>query len=393
MKKHTLPLMKNNISSADLKIVQKYLSTKDPILTQSKKVREFEERWSNWLNVKYSVFVNSGSSANLITLAAMKYLYGNGDVMVPSLTWSSDIYSIFQNNLNPIFCDINLSNLSLDLESYVPKKKDKPKYLFLTHAQGFNGLSKKILDFCKKNKIYLIEDVCESHGASFNNKKLGSYGIASNFSFYYAHHMTTIEGGMISTNDLSVYQTLRMLRSHGLLRELDNESYKISITKKFKELNPEFIFMLPSFNVRNNEISALIGLNQLKRLDSNINKRNKNFNYFLDSLDNSKFFTSFDRKGISNYALNLILKEPNQKLFSKLTQKLKEKKIEFRIGSAGGGNQLRQPYMREFIKRKKINPSSFKNTEHVHFFGMYIGNYPDLTFEQIKYITDTINKI
>ena len=123
MKKYSLPLMKNNISSTDLKIVQKYLSKKDPILTQSKKVREFEERWSSWLNVKYSVFVNSGSSANLITLAAMKHLYGNGDVIVPSLTWSSDIYSIFQNNLNPIFCDINLSNLSLDLESYSPKKK------------------------------------------------------------------------------------------------------------------------------------------------------------------------------------------------------------------------------------------------------------------------------
>ena len=393
MSKFKLPLMKNNILSSDLKIVSKFLSKKDPILTQSKKVREFEDNWSKWLGVKYSVFVNSGSSANLLTLAALKYHCGEGDVIVPTLNWSSDIYSIFQNNLKPIFCDINLNNLSLDFNKLDKKKTLKAKYMFLTHAQGFNGLSKELLDFCKKNEIHLIEDVCESHGAVFNKKKLGTYGIISNFSFYYAHHMTTIEGGMICTNNKEIYEVLRMLRSHGLLREMDSKSKKNKITKSHKDLNPEFIFMLPSYNVRNNEISALIGINQLKRLDKNIKRRNENFSYFLDNLDSKKYFVDFKRDGMSNYALNLILNNKDFNLFETLKRRLSKNNIEFRVGSAGGGNQLRQPYMSNYIKKNNIKPKDFKNTEHVHFFGLYLGNYPELKKENLDLILRTVNNI
>ncbi len=393
MSKFKLPLMKNNILPSDLNIVSKFLSKKDPILTQSKKVREFENKWSKWLGVKYSVFVNSGSSANLLTLSALKYHYGEGDVIVPTLNWSSDIYSIFQNNLNPIFCDINLNNLSLDLSKLDKKKGQKAKYMFLTHAQGFNGLSKELLDFCKKNEIHLIEDVCESHGAVFNKKKLGTYGIISNFSFYYAHHMTTIEGGMICTNNREIYEVLRMLRSHGLLREVDSKSKKNKIIKSHKDLNPEFIFMLPSYNVRNNEISALIGINQLKRLDKNIKRRNENFSYFLDNLDSKKFLVDFKRDGMSNYALNLILSNQDSNLFETLKRRLSKNNIEFRVGSAGGGNQLRQPYMSSYIKKNKIKPKDFKNTEHVHFFGLYLGNYPELKKENLDLILRTVNNI
>lgn len=393
MTKFKLPLMKNNILSSDLKLVSTYISKKDPILTQSKKVKEFELSWSKWLGVKYSVFVNSGSSANLLTLSALKYLYGDGEVIVPTLNWSSDIYSIFQNNLKPLFCDISLKNLSLDISKLSRKKSIKSKYLFLTHAQGFNGISKEILQFCKNNKIHLIEDVCESHGAQFNGKKLGTFGIASNFSFYYAHHMTTIEGGMISTNNKELYETLRMLRSHGLLREVGNKSKIEKVKNMHKDLNPEFIFMLPSYNVRNNEISAIIGLNQLKRLDKNVKMRNDNFSYFLDKLDKRKYFVEFDRVGMSNYALNLVLKQKDPILFKKLKKCLSNNKIEYRIGSAGGGNQLRQPYLKNYVNKNKIDPTSFSNTEHIHFYGMYLGNYPDLKKENLDYILRTVNNL
>ena len=174
--------------------------------------------------------------------------------------------------------------------------------MFITHAQGFNGLSNELLTILKKKKIHLIEDVCESHGAKFKNKKLGSYGLISNFSFYYAHHMTTIEGGMICTNDKKIYETSKILRSHGMLREAKNKALEKKLIRKYKDLSPQFIFLYPTLNFRNNEIGATIGLNQLKTLDKNNKSRSINFKYFLESLNSSKYWTNFDTAGSCNYA-------------------------------------------------------------------------------------------
>ena len=142
------------------------------------------------------------------------------------MTWVSDISSVKQSGFDLKFADINLSTLSMNTDNIIKAIDKKTVAVFLSHIQGFNGLTKKLLDYLKKKKIILIEDVCESHGATFNNKKLGSIGLMSNFSFYYAHHMSTIEGGMVCTNDEDIYQKLRMLRSHGLVRESNNESFK-----------------------------------------------------------------------------------------------------------------------------------------------------------------------
>jgi CDP-6-deoxy-D-xylo-4-hexulose-3-dehydrase len=191
--KHSL--MNNNFSNKDIIEVKKFLKNKDVILTQSKQVEKLEKKWSKWLNVKYSTFVNSGSSANYISLAIMKIIDKSkikNEIIVPSLTWVSDINSIIMNGYKPVFVDINLSNLSMNINQVIKKINKKTLAVFITHAQGFNGLSSELLTILKKKKIHLIEDVCESHGAKFKNKKLGSYGLISNFSFYYDHHMTTI---------------------------------------------------------------------------------------------------------------------------------------------------------------------------------------------------------
>ena len=190
------PLMSNNINLDDRKVASKFLLKNDQF-TQSVKVKEFEKKWSNWLGVKYSVFVNSGSSANFLTMLAIKYLYGLGKVIVPPLTWISDIVSVTANGFEPVFVDINMKNLAMKDTEIIKKLDKRTKVVFLTHAQGFNGLTANLLAHLKKRKIILIEDVCESHGAKYKNKKLGTFGLASNFSFYYAHHMSTIEGGMI----------------------------------------------------------------------------------------------------------------------------------------------------------------------------------------------------
>ena len=224
--------------------------------------------------VKYSVFVNSGSSSNLLTLQILKILFGSGEVIVPPLTWISDVAAVLQNNFKPVFVDINPENLCMDEGEILKKINKKTVAVFLTHAQGFNGLSANLLKVLKK-KIVLLEDVCESHGAKFKNKKLGTFGLISNFSFYYAHHMSTIEGGMICTNNKKIYEIAKMLRSHGMLRESGNKFFEKKLIKKFNYLSPKFIFLYPAYNVRNTEISAVIGINQLKRLDKNNKIRSK----------------------------------------------------------------------------------------------------------------------
>ena len=383
------PLMRNNILKNDFNVLIKFLKKK-PILTQNKNVKNFEEKWSKWLGVKYSVFVNSGSSANLLQIQLLKMQYPKGgEVIVPPFTWSSDISSLLHCGFTPVFADIDLDTLGLNTDLIISKINKNTKAIFLSYIQGFNCLTEKLLKVLKKKKIHLIEDVCESHGAKFKNKKLGSFGWTSSFSFYYAHHMSTIEGGMICTDDKKTYHNLLMLRSHGMVREVKDNKFQKYIKNKYKDLNTQFIFKFPAYNVRNTEIGGVLGLEQIKRLDKNIAKRNKNFEYFINRLDKNIFFTNFNLIGHSNYAFNVILKNKNHKLMNKILQNLEKEGIEFRRGSAGGGNQLRQPYLKDFVSKKDIK--ELKNTEHIHFFSFYIGNYPELTSKKIDKIVKTLN--
>ena len=385
------PLMYNNFTRGDFNEVIKYLRKKNPILTSSSNVEKFEKKWSEWLGVKYSVFVNSGSSANLLSISALKILKKKGEIIVPSLTWVSDINAVIQNQFKPVFIDINPRNLCMDENQIIKKVNKKTIAIFLTHAQGFNGLTKKLLNFVKKKKIILIEDVCESHGAKFLGKKLGTFGKISNFSFYYAHHMSTIEGGMVCTNDKNIYQLAKIIRSHGMAREIGEKRIEKKIIKTYPKLSPKFIFLYPAYNFRNTEIGAILGLNQLKTLTVNNKIRNNNFFYFLKNLNKNIFKTDFDTKGCSNYALPLILKEGSYKVREKLEKILKKNNIEFRRGNAGGGNQIRQPYLKPYISN--INFKNFKNVDHIHFFGYYIGNYPSLKKEKIIKICKIVNSV
>ena len=379
--------MYNNITRNDLDALIRFLKQDQPKLTQSSQVQAFEEEWSDWLGVKYSVYVNSGASANLITMAALKHLYGGGEVIVPPLTWVSDIASVIQNGFEPVFVDINPRNLCMDDQQVIAKLSDKTAAVFITHVQGFNGLTDRLLEALEERGIPLIEDVCESHGATFKDKKLGSYGFISNFSYYYAHHMSTIEGGMVCTNDERNYETLRMLRSHGMVREASNDLVIKKYIAENPHLSPDFIFAYPGYNVRNTEIGAVIGRNQLKRLDENNEKRKKNLLLFLDNLDPNQYRTDFDLDGSCNYAFNLVLKEADPDFRNKVEKAMNKAEVEFRRGSSGGGNQMRQPYFRN----RDINFDEFPNIEHVHNFSWYIGNYPSLDMDKIKGLITLLN--
>ena len=383
--------MKNNITREDLDAVIKFLKGDDPILTQSQNVQAFEEEWSDWLGIKHSVFVNSGSSANQLSLAALSLIYPQGgDVIVAPLGWVSDIAAVIQAGFNTVFVDINPKHLGMDTTKIISSLNKNTRAVLLTHVQGFNALTDQLLEELKSRGIFLIEDVCESHGATHQGRKLGSFGWVSNFSFYYAHHMSTIEGGMLCTDDSDLFETLRMLRSHGMVRESNSKDLKNSYKNKYPDLNPDFIFAFPAYNVRNHEISAIIGRNQLRRLDSNNKLRNRNFKIFLENLDDTKFRTDFRLEGSSNYAFNLILKSTDIDFTERIIMKMQDENIEFRRGSAGGGNQLRQPYLRKIFGNKYHD---YPEVDHIHFHGFYIGNFPSLEQKKILRLCEILNSI
>jgi CDP-6-deoxy-D-xylo-4-hexulose-3-dehydrase len=385
------PLMRNNIHRSDLDAVCAFLQQDDPILTQSRQVAAFEQEWSDWLGVRHSVFVNSGSSANLLTLAAMKELHGGGEIIVPTITWVSDIASVLHCGFEPVFVDIDPRTLGMDHAMILDKITPRTRAVFLTHVLGFNALNASLLDELRRRNIRLLEDVCESHGAMYQNRRLGSFGFASNFSFYYAHHLSTIEGGMVCTNDADFYETVRMLRSHGMVRELESPSRKREYWDEFPDLNPDFIFAYPGYNMRSTEINAVIGRAQLPRLVENIERRTENLMLFLRNLNGSVYQTDFATEGSSNYAFVLILREPNEALFARIMDALRAHGVEFRRGTAGGGNQVRQPYL-----RRRLRPAAWRDyphADHVHFFGMYIGNYPSLEREKILQLCELLNRL
>ena len=385
------PLMRNNITRQDLDAMIEHLKQDDPILTNGPKCREFEEAWSKWLGVKYSVFVNSGASANLLSMTMLKIKYPQGgEVIVPPLTWISDVASVIQCGFTPVFVDVDMDTLGMNPDSIIRAITPNTRAVFLSHIQGFNALTDDLISTLARNNIPLIEDVCESHGARHGEKLCGSIGWMSNFSFYYAHHMTTIEGGMICTKDEEVYNTLRMLRSHGMVRECGNEKMKLAYKIQHPQLNPDFIFAYPAYNMRNTDLGGILGLSQLPKLDENVKLRNRNHERFLSKLSPKKFFTGFKLIGASNYAFNLILNDKDQDFVNRIMSRMTEEGIEFRRGSAGGGNQTRQPYLKNFVPDSyHLN---FPNTEHIHFYGFYIGNFPSMQLDEIDFITKTLNE-
>jgi CDP-6-deoxy-D-xylo-4-hexulose-3-dehydrase len=382
------PLMRNNISRGDLDAVIRFLEQDDPILTQSAQVAAFEREWAEWLGVKHCVFVNSGSSANLITMAALRESAGAGEIIVPTLTWVSDIASVLQCGFEPVFVDIDPQTLGMDLDQVIASITPRTKGIFLTHILGYDALSDAFLAEIGRRGISLIEDVCESHGATHGGRRLGSFGLMSNFSFYYAHHLSTIEGGMVCTDDADLFEMLRMFRSHGMVRESTSAAVKDSYRERHADLNPDFIFAFPSYNVRSTEINAVIGRHQLPRLDANNRIRSRNLDIFLDGLDSSRYRTDFRREGSSNYAFTLVLREPDEALRARVETTLRGERIEFRRGTSGGGNQLRQPYLRKLYGDAYAR---FPKIDHVHFFGYYIGNYPDLEASRVQGLCDLLN--
>ena len=388
------PLINDNVSQKDREVLSDFILSNQR-LTNGLKVREFEDMWSKWLGIKHSVMVNSGASGNFLSIALVKELYGIGEVIVPPLGWVSDISSVVQLGMTPVFVDISMDNLSITAENIEKAITPKTKAIVLVHCLGFNAINEKILEISKKYNLVLIEDCCEAHGATFKGQKVGSFGDISIFSFYFGHHITTIEGGMVCVNDDNANDIVRLFRSHGMTREASQE-LQDNFVRNYPELNPLFTFAVAGFNVRSTEINAVLGIEQMNRIDSNVDKRRHNFKVWLDNLDKNKFYTEFDVEGNSNFALPLIMKRGYEDRFninddfSGVRDILDLSGVEYRLGTAGGGNQALQPYLKKYEYRIE---GDLTNVNYVHSNSLYIGNHTDLNDEQIINLCKRLNNV
>lgn len=375
------PLMDAAITENDKKSLIDFISSTDRY-TCGRKVKEFEDAWSNWLGCKYSLYVTSGSTANLLLMSAVKELYQIPDgskVLVPACTWVTNVSPVFQLGLEPVFCDVELKKYSFDLDTL---PEEDIKIVFITHLLG---LSAPVEALKKKypNAIF-IEDICESHGVKApNGTKRGSTGTGSTFSFYYGHHMTTIEGGIISTDNELLYELMKIKRSHGMARLLSPKYYNEAINKH-PNIDPSFLFLTDGFNFRNTELNAVLGIEQLKRLDQNIETRRRNFEYFMKQLDPEHFYVPYNDPGNSSFALPFICK--NKEDMPKLKIIFKELGVEYR--PVVSGNLLLHPFLKKWKDTVKVPNANIINDN-----GVYIGNSQFVTEDMILKVFKAIKTI
>lgn len=356
--------MHNSITWRDKYELIKFILFSDRF-TNGPKVREFEEAWSEWIGSKYSLYVSSGSTADYLLIASVKERFNIPDgakVLLPACTWVTNVSPVFQCKLEPVFCDISLDHFSFDLEKL---PEDDVAIVFVTHLLGIDAPI-EALKVRYPNAIFL-EDICESHGVESPHgcRRGGTSSTASTFSFYYGHHMTTIEGGFVSTNDKELYELMRMKRSHGMAREMSPDYYKAAAAKH-PDIDSRFLFLTDGHNFRNTEIGAVLGLSQLKRLDDSIAIRRKNFSFFVSELKKLEehFYIPNDSQGNSSFCLPLICKDA--KLMPRLKKAFEEAGIENR--PIVSGNLLRQPFLTKYKHIKAPNADILNDQ------GVYVGN-------------------
>ena len=373
------PLMEETITLKDRLKMAAFILTSSR-LTNGPKVRQLEEKWSEWLGVKHSLYVSSGSTANTLLVSAVKEHYGlkDGDkVLVPACTWVTNIAPVIQANLEPIFCDINFDNYSFDEEElkYIAEQHPDIKAVFITHLIGLSSDVEKVKEIFPNALI--MEDVCESHGVEGPNGKRGRDSVGSTFSFYFGHHITTIEGGMVCTNNSDLYQLMRMKRSHGMAREASPELFK-KYSAENPDVDPAFLFMTEGYNLRNHEICAVLGLSQIKKLDKNIKIRKNNYEYWWNRIQSAsnKYYLPEYQEGNSSFSFPLI--PQGIAVTQTLKATCKREGIEYR--PIISGNLLRHP---AFNKYKLCTERENPNVCLLHRNGLYVGNSQFVNEEKI----------
>lgn len=379
-------LVDDSISSEDIQALSDWLSS-GPRLTRGVVTKRYEEKWSNWLGIDYSVAVNSGSSAILLALNAIKQLNKtrNDKVVVPDLCWATDLMPVLQLGLTPILCDCNLDNLSVDLEHlehiFI---EENPSILLLVSVLGISPDMNKILALCKRHNVLLMEDACESLGTKYDNKNLGTFGYVSMFSTYFSHHISTIEGGMVCTNDKEFYEVLISTQSHGWSRGWPQAKRKLCQTKYgISDFDNLYSFYYLGMNLRPTEIQSFLGERQLDKLDDFISKRHRNYGVYKDLISESIWKPTETNKTLtSSFAYPIIHKDRE-----KIVNKLRRQSVETRPLICGAMHK--QPFFIDL--GLTIDENDFPNCNRIYREGFYVPNHPSLTTDEIAMICETIN--
>jgi CDP-6-deoxy-D-xylo-4-hexulose-3-dehydrase len=380
-----ITLVKDTIDNKDINRLVDWLKTY-PRLTKGPITLQFEEKFSKWVERKYSVFCNSGSSANLLMLSALKQMgaLNTLKVVVPSTAWATDLAPVIQLGLKPILCDSNFDDLSADLE-HLEKifQEESPSVLMFVSVLGLVPNMDAVVELCNRYNVILLEDACESMGSKFNGKKLGTFGLMSSFSTFFGHHISTIEGGIISTDDKDLYEILVSIRSHGWARDLSIETqYKLQQDWDVSEFDSLYTFYYSGFNMRSTELQAYIGLYQIDKLEMWGKKREENF-YLYNKLIQNDYWKIKSRQNCfeSNFAYPIIHPKKNE-----IVKKLTLNSVEVRpiiCGSMGT-----QPfYVKEYGRLE------LPNVSNIDKYGFYVPNNPHLTNEEIFFICDLINGV
>lgn len=353
-----------------------------PRLTQGPLVREFEQRWSHWLGVEESVMVSSGTAANmLLMMATERHLGRKPRVGISAVTWATNVTPSILLGHEIVVLDISPHTLGIDSDLAVAAMEAGViDVLFVTHLLGFDALTDDILAAADKCGVVILEDVCESHGARHGRRKVGTFGIGSSFSFYYGHHMSTIEGGIVSSNDPEFADDARVLREHGLARA---SAWPAEYEADHPDLDPRFLFVSPGLNFRSSDLNAFLGLGQLGSLDARIAQRNANLNLFLE-LAPEGVWADFRTAGVSSFALPLIANGEQQ-----------ARAIQRAVAGLGienrpivAGNLIRQPFMSSTEFKSEGTPVA----DHIHDYGLYVGNGHHVDRGMIEQLVEAIRK-
>ncbi|MGD0036248.1 MAG: DegT/DnrJ/EryC1/StrS aminotransferase family protein [Bacteroidota bacterium] len=376
-----IKLVQDTIDQTELEKLSKWICQK-PQLTKGSLTSEFENTWSSWLGMPFSVFTNSGSSANLLMFDAL--IQGgrlkSKNIIVPAVSWVTTVAPIIQLGLNPVLCDADETNLGLNLEHFEELLKNSDiGAVIIVHVLGVPNHMDEIMYLCKKYNTFLLEDSCEAVGSTYKGKMVGTFGGMSSFSFYFGHHMSTIEGGMISCNDEDLYSIVLSIRSHGWARDLP-PSHRISLEKEFNidSFTSLYTFYYPGYNFRSSDLNAFLGKLQLEKMSQVISRRNENYNYYKSKLEKSFWTQENTDAYISNFAFGLI-----DERRSTIVKRLQEGGVETRpliCGSIG-----LQPFW-----IKIFGPTHFKVADRVHKYGFYVPNNHQITKTEMDSVIDIL---
>ncbi len=385
MKKQFL-LAEDTIDHADIDGLISWLQGY-PWLTQGKLVREFEETWASWLGTQHSIFVNSGSSANLLmyyTLLASEKLK-NKKVIVPAVSWATTVAPALQFGFEPIMCEVDEKTFGLDpvhLEALL--KEHDPGAVILVHVLGVPCDMEAIMALKKQYDFYLMEDSCAATGSMYDDTYLGNFGDLASYSFFFGHHVSTIEGGMVSTNSDELQNLMLHLRSHGWAKDASKEVEEQEFAKcDFDEFNRPFTFYYPGFNLRSTDLQAKIGLGQMKKLDTVIERRRANHKVYQDMLSEKSGFTCQhnERANICSIAFAVLAESSEHR--ERVSKKLHSIGVEHR--PLGGGNMSRQPFWKQ-----RYPECDFPVTDRIAATVIQLPTHPAHSTDDIRYICENM---